>query len=96
MGPMNIGNPVEYTIKQLAETVQGMVDPSVPITYKPIPSDDPRKRKPDITLAMTHLKWQPRYKLRGAIAMQKPLFFAVGNSDGFCSFCCCKFAVVFS
>lgn len=68
-GPVNIGNPGEYTIKQLAETVQSMVDPSVPITYKPIPSDDPRKRQPDITLAKEHLRWQPLVPLQQGLEL---------------------------
>jgi UDP-glucuronate decarboxylase len=64
VGPINIGNPGEYTIKQLAEAVQNIVDPNVAISYKPLPSDDPRKRQPDITLAKKHLHWQPFIQLQ--------------------------------
>jgi len=63
IGPVNLGNPVEYTVKQLAETIQRMVNPDVAIAHKPIPSDDPRKRKPDITKAKDNLKWEPHVPL---------------------------------
>ncbi|ELR23417.1 UDPglucuronate decarboxylase, putative [Acanthamoeba castellanii str. Neff] len=69
IGPVNLGNPVEYTIKQLAETVQNMVNPDVAIISKPIPSDDPRKRKPDITKAKQHLNWEPAVPLEEGLTL---------------------------
>eukprot|EP00455_Lapot_gusevi_P020094 TRINITY_DN2136_c0_g1_i2.p2 TRINITY_DN2136_c0_g1~~TRINITY_DN2136_c0_g1_i2.p2 ORF type:complete len:166 (+),score=67.69 TRINITY_DN2136_c0_g1_i2:378-875(+) len=63
IGPMNIGNPGEYTILQLAQTVQNMVDPNVDLCYKPVPSDDPRQRKPDIRRATHFLGWTPQVPL---------------------------------
>lgn len=64
IGPVNVGNPDEYTILQLAQAVQQMVNPDLPIDFKPLPQDDPRRRKPDITKAKTHLDWQPTVPLQ--------------------------------
>lgn len=59
IGPVNLGNPDEYTVLQLAQTVQAMVNPDASIEYKALPSDDPQQRQPDITRAQTELGWQP-------------------------------------
>jgi len=59
IGPINIGNPIEYTILQLATTIQRLVNPDVDISFKALPSDDPKKRQPDISLAKEHLDWTP-------------------------------------
>jgi UDP-glucuronate decarboxylase len=64
LGPINLGNPGEYTILELAEKVQQMVNPSAQIQYEPLPSDDPQRRKPDITLAQTLLGWEPKIPLQ--------------------------------
>lgn len=58
-GPVNIGNPAEFTVKQLAEMIIEMTKSKSRIVYKPLPEDDPRKRKPDITLANYKLGWSP-------------------------------------
>ncbi|MGQ9873351.1 UDP-glucuronic acid decarboxylase family protein [Leptodesmis sp.] len=58
-GPVNLGNPDEYTILQLAQTVQEMVNPDVDLRFEPLPQDDPRRRRPDITRAKKLLDWQP-------------------------------------
>lgn len=58
-GPINIGNPSEFTVKQLAEMIISMTKSKSTIVYKPLPQDDPKKRKPDITLAMRQLEWIP-------------------------------------
>ena len=58
-GPINIGNPGEFTIKELAETVVFMTNSSSNIIYLPLPQDDPKQRKPDITRAKTLLNWEP-------------------------------------
>ncbi len=58
-GPVNLGNPSERTIRSLAELVIKKINSNSKIIYKPLPSDDPVKRKPDITLAKTELNWQP-------------------------------------
>lgn len=59
VGPVNLGNPEEYTILELAQAVQEMVNPGTEIKFEPLPQDDPRRRKPDITLARTRLDWEP-------------------------------------
>ncbi len=63
MGPVNLGNPDEFTIKELAEQVISLTKSKSKIVYKPLPQDDPRQRKPDITLAKSNLKWLPSIKL---------------------------------
>ncbi|WP_455218485.1 UDP-glucuronic acid decarboxylase family protein [Kaarinaea lacus] len=62
-GPVNLGNPVEFTIKELAEKVIDMTSSKSRITYKPLPHDDPKQRQPDITLAKKELNWEPKIKL---------------------------------
>jgi len=59
IGPVNLGNPEEYTIMQLAQTVQRMVNPDAKVEFKEVPSDDPRRRKPDISKAIKHFDWKP-------------------------------------
>jgi len=63
VGPVNLGNPGEYTILQLAQTIQEMVNPDAELIYKPLPEDDPRQRQPDITKAKHYLDWQPTIPL---------------------------------
>lgn len=62
-GPINMGNPDEFTIKQLAESVLTMIGGNSQLVLKPLPQDDPRRRQPDISLANSILDWQPRIKL---------------------------------
>jgi len=62
-GPVNLGNPVEFTILELAEKVVAMTGSKSKISFKPLPSDDPRQRQPDITLAKEKLGWNPAIKL---------------------------------
>ncbi|MGB7488525.1 MAG: UDP-glucuronic acid decarboxylase family protein [Phormidesmis sp.] len=66
-GPINIGNPGEYTIMELAETIQKMVNPNVPVKYQPLPMDDPKRRQPDITKARQLLGWEPSVALRSGL-----------------------------
>jgi dTDP-glucose 4,6-dehydratase len=61
--PINIGNPVEMTIKQIAETIIRMTAAKSTIIYKPLPTDDPKQRRPDITRARTLLNWEPKVQL---------------------------------
>lgn len=58
-GPINIGNPREFTILQLAEKIIDMTASRSKVVFQPLPSDDPRRRKPDITLAQKVLQWEP-------------------------------------
>ena len=62
-GPMNIGNPDEFTIRQLAELVRARINPALLLIEKPLPEDDPMQRKPLIDLAREQLKWQPTVSL---------------------------------
>ena len=62
-GPVNIGNPSEFTIKQLAEKVIEMTNSSSELVYKELPSDDPTQRRPDITLAKEAMDWEPKVAL---------------------------------
>lgn len=66
--PTNIGNPDEYTVKQLAELVVELTGTSAPIVYEPLPKDDPKVRKPDITRARRMLGWEPRVHVRDGLA----------------------------
>ncbi len=63
LGPVNTGNPGEFTIKELAQLVKDKINKNLNIIYKPLPSDDPTQRKPDITLAKIKLGWEPKIKL---------------------------------
>jgi UDP-glucuronate decarboxylase len=58
-GPINVGNPEEFTIRSLAEKVIGLTGSKSRIVEKPLPSDDPRQRQPDIALARAKLGWEP-------------------------------------
>lgn len=64
LGPVNLGNPVEFQIKELAELVLELTNSSSKIEYCSLPSDDPKQRKPEISLAKTALKWEPLVSLR--------------------------------
>ncbi|BAQ63982.1 UDP-glucuronic acid decarboxylase family protein [Geminocystis sp. NIES-3709] len=64
IGPVNLGNPGEYTILELAQTIQEMVNPDAELVYKPLPEDDPKQRQPDITKAKHYLSWQPTIPLK--------------------------------
>ena len=59
LGPINIGNPSEFTIRQLAELIRARINPELPLIEKPLPEDDPLQRKPLIDLAQLELGWQP-------------------------------------
>jgi UDP-glucuronate decarboxylase len=66
-GPVNIGNPGEFTILELAQIVKEITKSSSEIAYKPLPQDDPKQRKPDITQAQSKLNWQPTIALREGV-----------------------------
>lgn len=63
-GPINLGNPTEFTIRELAELVIELTASGSKLVHKPLPQDDPRQRQPDITRAKAALDWQPTVKLR--------------------------------
>ena len=64
IGPVNIGNPGEFTMLELAKEVLELTGSKSKIVYKPLPGDDPKMRRPDITLAKSALKWKPTIPLR--------------------------------
>ncbi len=66
-GPMNLGNPTEMTVKDLAEMVLELTGSSSPIDHRPLPADDPVQRQPDITLAKEKLGWQPTIELNNGL-----------------------------
>jgi nucleoside-diphosphate-sugar epimerase len=68
-GPINIGNPVEFTMNEFAKIVLELTGSKSRIIYKPLPQDDPKQRKPDITLARTKLGWEPKVPLREGLKM---------------------------
>ncbi|MDG5469937.1 SDR family oxidoreductase [Deltaproteobacteria bacterium IMCC39524] len=67
-GPVNLGNPHEFTIRELAEIVVEMVNSKSDIVFNPLPSDDPKQRQPDITLAQQELSWEPTVQLSEGLA----------------------------
>jgi UDP-glucuronate decarboxylase len=68
IGPVNIGNPGEFTIRELAELVLELTGAPSKLVVKPLPADDPTRRRPDITLAKERLNWQPKVSLREGLA----------------------------
>lgn len=66
-GPMNIGNPGEFTIRQLAELVRALINPELPLIEKPLPADDPLQRQPVIDLAQRELGWSPTISLEDGL-----------------------------
>ena len=67
-GPINIGNPSEFTIRELAEKVIAMTGAKSELVQLPLPADDPRQRQPDITKAREHLGWGPSIALDQGLA----------------------------
>lgn len=67
-GPMNLGNPGEFSIRELAEIIIEMVGSASKLIYKPLPSDDPKQRQPDIAFARNKLTWEPKIVLRDGLA----------------------------
>ncbi|MFO5441059.1 MAG: UDP-glucuronic acid decarboxylase family protein [Dolichospermum sp.] len=68
-GPINLGNPDEYTILELAQAVQNLINPDAEIKFEPLPADDPRRRRPDITKAQTLLNWEPTIPLQDGLKL---------------------------
>jgi UDP-glucuronate decarboxylase len=67
VGPLNLGNPGEFTMLQLAEKILQLVGGKSRIVHKPLPADDPKQRRPDITLAKKVLKWEPKVPLEAGL-----------------------------
>ena len=73
-GPVNTGNPGEFTIKELAEKVIDLIGSSSTLVYEPLPIDDPIQRKPDISLAKEKLGWDPGIQLTEGLQKTIPYF----------------------
>jgi UDP-glucuronate decarboxylase len=78
-GPVNIGNPVEFTIRELAELVIEMTGSSSKLVQLPLPSDDPTQRRPDIGLAKRELDWSPQVALRDGLGQTITYFRQLAN-----------------
>jgi UDP-glucuronate decarboxylase len=72
--PVNLGNPGEFSIRQLAETIAQICETKLAIEYRPLPQDDPTQRRPDISRAQQLLKWQPQVALRQGLERTIPYF----------------------
>jgi UDP-glucuronate decarboxylase len=73
-GPINLGNPGEFTIRELAELVIEMTRSKSKLVFEKLPQDDPKQRQPDITRAIEKLKWKPKVKLRDGLKKTIPYF----------------------
>ena len=80
-GPINLGNPGEYSIKQLAELTIELVGKGNKLVYEPLPPDDPARRQPDITLAKKHLDWEPKIPLREGLKKTIEWFKTINPED---------------
>jgi dTDP-glucose 4,6-dehydratase len=78
--PTNVGNPHEHTVRQLAELVVELTGSASPIVYEPLPTDDPKLRKPDITRARTTLGWEPVVQVREGLARTIEYFAGLKGS----------------
>jgi dTDP-glucose 4,6-dehydratase len=79
--PVNIGNPVEWTILECAKEILAVTGAKVEIIHKPLPQDDPTRRRPDITRAQTLLGWEPKVMLREGLGLSLDYFKACVESD---------------
>jgi len=80
-GPVNLGNPVEFTIRELAEKVIAMTGSRSKVVYKPLPLDDPMQRQPDITVARKELGWHPEIQFEEGLERTINYFEKIVKSD---------------
>lgn len=80
-GPVNLGNPNEFTILELANLIKELTGSTAPLEYHPLPEDDPTQRRPDITLASEKLGWEPRIHLREGLEKTISWFKSIRISD---------------
>ena len=81
VGPVNIGNQDEFTIRELAELVIELTGTGAKLVEKPLPADDPTRRRPDTTLARKHLDWEPTTPLRAGLAKTIAWFQSINLGD---------------
>ena len=74
IGPINLGNPTEFTIRELAELILELTGSRSKIVHRPLPQDDPQKRRPDISEAERVLGWRPAVSLREGLTKTIPYF----------------------
>jgi dTDP-glucose 4,6-dehydratase len=79
--PVNIGNPVEWTILECAREIQSLLGSKSEIVFKPLPQDDPTRRRPDITRAQTLLGWNPKVSLREGLTLSLDYFKACVEAE---------------
>jgi UDP-glucuronate decarboxylase len=80
IGPVNLGNPIEFTILELAEMVLRLTDSKSELVFRPLPQDDPIQRKPDITKAQDSLDWEPKVSLEDGLKQTISYFRKILNS----------------
>jgi UDP-glucuronate decarboxylase len=80
-GPMNLGNPGEFTMIELAEAVRDLTGSGSELVHEPLPQDDPRQRQPDITEARRCLGWEPKVALREGLPPTIAYFEALLSSS---------------
>ena len=80
VGPVNLGNPGEFTVGEAARLIKDLTRSTSPVVHRPLPSDDPRKRKPDIGLAVSMLGWRPTVEFRDGVARTIDYFRGVVGS----------------
>ena len=80
-GPVNLGNPGEVTIRQLAEKTLALTGSKSKLVEKPLPVDDPERRRPDITLAKARLGWEPTIELEEGLSRTIEWFHSVNIAD---------------
>jgi UDP-glucuronate decarboxylase len=81
-GPVNIGNPTEFSVRELAEQVIELTGSRSRLTFKPLPADDPKQRCPDITLARQALGWEPKVSLKEGLERTIPYFEELMTRQG--------------
>ena len=79
--PVNIGNPAEITINQFAEEIIKLTGSNVKVIFKPLPTDDPKQRKPDITRAKEILGWEPKVSRAEGLKITYEYFKSLPKSD---------------
>ena len=82
IGPLNLGNPAELSIRSLAETILSLTGSGSALVFKPLPDDDPRQRQPDISLAKEKLDWEPECELEEGL-LKTIAYFDSQLSNGF-------------
>jgi UDP-glucuronate decarboxylase len=81
-GPLNLGNPTEFTIRHLAEKIIAITEAKSRIVFRPLPSDDPVQRQPDISRARDLLRWEPKIELDEGLTRTVDYFRELLNRRG--------------